>query len=253
MTNDRVARLCAIRARLVRSLARLRFDSPVAFVYNPLQYARAPHERYIAKYGGGRKEAVLVGMNPGPWGMAQTGVPFGEVSLVRDWMGITGRVGQPRHVHPKRPVRGFACARSEVSGARLWGWARDRFGSPDAFFSRFFVVNYCPLIFFDGGGRNLTPDKLRAPTRAAIESVCDRALRDTVEVLRPRIVVGVGVFAESRAASALPETPIGRIPHPSPASPAANRGWAALAEDALEKLGVRLPQRLPANRAGSGG
>ena len=36
----------------------------------------------------GRKEAVFLGMNPGLWGMAQTGVPFGTVSLVRDWMGI---------------------------------------------------------------------------------------------------------------------------------------------------------------------
>jgi single-strand selective monofunctional uracil DNA glycosylase len=31
------------------------------------------------------------------------------------------------------------------------------------------------------------------------------------------------------------------IPHPSPASPAANRGWAPQAEAALRAIGVALP------------
>jgi len=98
-------------------------------------------------------------MNPGPFGMAQIGVPFGEIASARDWLGLEGPVGQPRTVNPKRPVEGFACARSEVSGQRLWGLFRARFGAPEAFFAEHFVANYCPLVFFEGG-RNLTPDKL---------------------------------------------------------------------------------------------
>jgi single-strand selective monofunctional uracil DNA glycosylase len=238
---------------LVCALGRVRFETPVAHVYNPLQYAREPHERYLARYGPGRKQAVLVGMNPGPWGMAQTGVPFGEVSHVRDWLGITGRVGRPAHEHPRRPVSGFECARSEVSGSRLWGWARDRFATPEAFFERFFVVNYCPLILFDEAGRNLTPDKLPAAARDGLQAICDRALARTVAVLRPEIVIGIGAFAEARATAALTGVRVGRIPHPSPASPAANRGWARLADAALGRLGIELPAANPRVRTAASG
>lgn len=233
--------LLAIGDALSRALARLRFGPPVAHVYDPLRYARAPWRQYLQRYGSEPREILLVGMNPGPFGMAQTGVPFGEVKLVRDWLGIEAPVGGPAREHPKRPVQGFACTRSEVSGARLWGWARDRFGTPERFFARFFVANYCPLLFLEASGRNLTPDKLRADDREPLLAACDAALRRTVAVLQPRLVIGVGHFAEGRARAALAGTgvAIGGIPHPSPASPAANRGWASQAERALEALGVR--------------
>jgi len=234
--------LVAVADALARAVDRLRFAAPVTHVYDPLVYARAPFRAYAERYGRGPKEVVLVGMNPGPFGMAQTGVPFGEVELVRDWLGIEEKVGTPPREHPKRPVEGFACTRREVSGQRLWGFARDRFEKPERFFARFFVWNYCPLLFLETSGRNLTPDKLRAAERAPLERACDAALRHAIAILRPRLVVGVGHFAESRARSALDgiDVAIGRIPHPSPASPAANRGWAEQAERALAALGVVL-------------
>ena len=234
--------LVASAEALRRALARLRFAPPVAHVYDPLGYARAPFAEYLRRYAGGDKEVVLLGMNPGPFGMAQTGVPFGEVSLVRDWLGIEARVGRPRREHPRRPVLGFACPRSEVSGQRLWGWARQRFGAPEHFFARFFVVNYCPLLFLEASGRNRTPDRLPAAERAPLFRACDTALRRWIEVLRPRFVVGVGGFAEARARQALGDfdVVVGRIPHPSPASPAANLGWAAQTERALRGLGIEL-------------
>jgi single-strand selective monofunctional uracil DNA glycosylase len=214
----------------------------VSHVYNPLVYARPGWRAYADRFGRGPKEVVLVGMNPGPFGMAQTGVPFGEVELVRDWLGIEAAIGKPLREHAKRPVHGFACARREVSGQRLWGFARDRFAVPERFFERFFVANYCPLLFLEASGRNRTPDKLPAAERAPLERACDAALRRTIELLEPRLVVGVGHFAESRARAALAglDVAIGRIPHPSPASPAANRNWAEQAERALAELGVRL-------------
>lgn len=234
--------LVAIGDTLARRLARLRFGPPVAYVYHPLRYARAPWREYVRRYGAGRREVLLVGMNPGPFGMAQTGVPFGDLALVRDWLGIEAPVARPPGEHPKRPVEGFACRRSEVSGARLWGWARDRFGTPERFFARFFVANYCPLLFLEASGRNLTPDRLRAGDREPLLAACDEALRRTVAALRPRWVVGVGHWAEGRARTALEgaAVTIGRIPHPSPASPAANRGWAPQAERALAALGLPL-------------
>lgn len=232
-----------IAEALTADLQPLRFSKPVAYVYNPLEYARGPHEEYLRRYGRGRPEVLLLGMNPGPWGMVQTGVPFGEVGVVRDWLGIKRQVGRPKREHPKRPALGFACTRSEISGARLWGWARDKFKTPKRFFSRFFVVNYCPLAFLEQSGRNLTPDRLATPQKHAVINACDLALRRTVEHIKPRWVIGVGVFAEARALAALCgiDVTIGRILHPSPASPAANRGWAPQATRQLSELGIKMP------------
>lgn len=234
--------LVAIARHLRSDVSRLKFAAPVAYVYNPLVYAWKPHRAYLERYGRGRPRVILLGMNPGPFGMAQTGVPFGDVGMVRGWLGIEAPVGRPAREHPKRPVAGFRCARGEVSGQRLWGWARDNFATPQRFFERFFVVNYCPLAFIEASGRNCTPDKLQRAEQAALFVACDRALRRTVRRLRPEHVVGVGRFAADRAAAALKGSGIklGVIPHPSPASPAANRGWAAQATRALAELGIKI-------------
>jgi single-strand selective monofunctional uracil DNA glycosylase len=227
---------------LSRAVERLRFDAPVAFVYNPLAYARAPHEAYLRRYGAGTREILLLGMNPGPFGMAQTGVPFGDVTMVRDFLKIEGEVAAPERVHERRPISGFACPRSEVSGTRLWGWVKGRFETPARFFDRFFVANYCPLVFLEASGRNRTPDKLPPAERQPLFAACDAALRRMVALLAPRFVIGVGGFAAERARSALSDYDgtIACVLHPSPASPAANRGWASLAEGQLSELGIRL-------------
>jgi len=232
-----------IARELAEEAGRLIFLPPVTHVYNPLDYAWKAHSQYLSRYGRRPKKVLFLGMNPGPWGMAQTGVPFGEVAVVRDWLGIVAEVDRPDPEHPKRPVQGLACNRSEVSGARLWGWARDLFGTPEVFFSRFFIANYCPLAFMESTGRNRTPDKLPTVEREPLLETCDRALRRTVECLQPDWVVGVGAFAEKRAHNALVEAKvrIGRILHPSPASPAANRGWAEQATRELRELGIDLP------------
>jgi single-strand selective monofunctional uracil DNA glycosylase len=234
--------LVDVSRALSERVAPLRFAAPVCCVYNPLEYARAPHELYLDRYGGAPKEVLLLGMNPGPFGMVQTGVPFGDVTMVRDWLGISAPVAKPRDEHPKRPVLGFDCHRTEISGTRLWGWARERFGTPERFFARFFVANYCPLAFVEAGGANVTPDKLPSAEQRAVSGACDEALRDIVRVLRPRLVIGVGGFAERRARAALASdnVPVGTILHPSPASPLANRGWAATIERQLQSLGIAL-------------
>lgn len=239
-------RLIEISRRLADEVDALRFAPPTAYVYDPLRYAREPHEAFLERYGRGQKEIVLVGMNPGPFGMAQTGVPFGDPSFVRDWMGIEGEVEKPPKEHPKRKIVGFASTRSEVSGSRLWGWAKERFGTADAFFARFFVVNYCPLVFMEEGGKNRVPEKLPAAEREALFEVCDRALADEIAALSPRYVIGVGKFAEDRARLVLERAlgdsspTIGRVLHPSPASPKANAGWARLAEEDLRSIGIEL-------------
>ena len=232
--------LAGAAARLRDACGTLSFVPPVRFVYNPLAYAWQPHQDYLRRYGDGPKRVVFLGMNPGPWGMAQVGVPFGEIGLVRDWLGIASSVDKPDPEHPKRPVDGFACRRSEVSGRRLWGFFADCFGSPEAFFAEHFVANYCPLLFLEESGRNRTPDKLAASEKGALFDLCDEHLRQVVRTLEPEWLVGVGRFAAGRAASALTDEPVRvtSVPHPSPASPLANRGWADLARRALQDAGV---------------
>jgi single-strand selective monofunctional uracil DNA glycosylase len=231
---DAVTRISLALSRKVGSLA---FAPPVAFVYNPLDYARAPHERYLANAREGI-DALYLGMNPGPFGMAQTGVPFGEVAAVRDFLGIDARVRAPKATHPKRPIEGFACARSEVSGRRFWGLMAREFGTPERFFAHGFVWNWCPLAFMAESGANLTPDKLPRVEREAIDAACDEALRAIVDALRPRAIVGVGGFASKCAERALGEhaPEIVTMLHPSPASPAANRGWDAEAKKVVARV-----------------
>jgi len=234
---DRLIRAAATLSRDVESID---FSEPVRFVYNPLRHAGRGHRRYLRRFGEGTKRVLFLGMNPGPYGMTQTGVPFGEVTIVREWLGIEERVDRPRHEHPKRPVEGFACQRSEVSGARLWGAIASHWKTPQAFFESHFIANYCPLVFMEESGRNRTPDKLPRAERAALYEVCDKHLRRVLEILDPEWLVGIGAFAEQRAREALDGDArrIGRILHPSPASPKANRNWAKSAAQELRALGL---------------
>lgn len=231
--------------QLSRALSTLRFGGVITHVYNPLEYARGAYRAYVERYARGPKRVVFIGMNPGPYGMTQTGVPFGEVSHVRDWLGIEAPIGRPHDEHPKRPVLGFSCARSEVSGARLWGLWKSLCGTPDAFFAWGFVANYCPLVFMEASGRNVTPDKLARSEQAALLSPCDVHLRAVVALLAPEWVVGIGKFAEARARAALPNVRVASMPHPSPANPAANRDWGERARAQLEAQGVPLGPAAP--------
>jgi len=240
MTTPVLEQMLTAARALGTATGRLRFGTPIAHVYNPLDYAWAGHEAYLRVAAATRKRVVFLGMNPGPFGMVQTGVPFGEVAAVRDWMQISADIRVPEGMHPKRPVEGFACTRSEVSGRRLWGLFSARFGKPAPFFEGHFVANYCPLAFVDEGGRNVTPDKLPASEAAALFKACDAHLRAVVETLQPEWIIGVGDFAERRAREVVGESGarMGRILHPSPASPAANRDWSGAATKQLETLGV---------------
>ena len=154
-------------------------------------------------YADDLKRVIFLGMNPGPFGMAQTGIPFGDVAAVRDWLGIEEPVGRPAIEHPKRPVRGFDCPRSEVSGSRLWGAIAEHYGRPEKFFEGRFITNYCPLVFIESSGRNRTPDKLPASEREPLFSCCDAHLQRLVEIFKPEWVIGIGAFAEQRAREAL--------------------------------------------------
>jgi len=217
------------------------FKAPVVHVYNPLSYAWEAHKKYLEKYGQGQKRVVFLGMNPGPFGMMQTGVPFGEVNAVKNWLGIEAPVGRPATEHARRPISGFACPRSEVSGKRLWGLFAQKFVTPERFFENHFVVNYCPLVFLLESGANLTPNKLPVEQATPLFDACDKHLVSVLKTLKPDWVIGIGTFAEDcakRVVESLPNFQVGRILHPSPASPSANHDWASKVTAQLKDLGV---------------
>jgi single-strand selective monofunctional uracil DNA glycosylase len=228
--------------KLNLALAKCRFKGEVAYVYNPLEYAIEAHLEYLNRFGTGQKRVLFLGMNPGPYGMVQTGVPFGEVAMVKDWMGINEYVGQPSKVHPKRPVDGFECQKSEVSGRRLWGMVAERYPMPDDFFKDAFVVNYCPLVWMTESGKNITPDKLPKKEMAPVAQACDDHLKALLDYYQAEILVGVGAYAEKQLTRITKDreqkAKIGRMLHPSPASPIANKHWPERAIDDLVQLGV---------------
>lgn len=229
--------------QLSAQLDGLQFSAPVTHVYNPLDYAGAAHTQYLKQWGDQPqpRRVIFLGMNPGPFGMVQIGVPFGEVSMAHDWLRIDAAIRQPLDMNPNRPIEGWACTRSEVSGRRLWGLFRERFGTPETFFAEHFVANYCPLAFFDKA-RNVTPDKLPVAEMAPVIAACDEHLRALVQTLQPEWVVGIGAYAQAQTERALAlnshKPRIGRVLHPSPASPAANRGWAAAATQQMIEQGI---------------
>ncbi|MFP4564129.1 MAG: uracil-DNA glycosylase family protein [Spirochaetia bacterium] len=237
----RTEAVLAATDHLARELGRLDFNPPVETIYNPLVYASEQYAEYISRYGETEKRVLFVGMNPGPWGMAQTGVPFGEVAAVRDWLGIEGPVEKPVDEIPKRPVTGFDCRRSEVSGRRVWGLMRERFGTPGRFFEDHLILNYCPLLFFASEGKNITPDKLKKEDRLRLFRHCDDYLITCIDLYAPLYLAGFGNFVAGRITEAVDEgreIEVVTLLHPSPANPRANRGWAEQAEKILRDSGV---------------
>ena len=223
------------------SLKKIESMTPVCHATNPLDYAWAHHEQYIRKWGGFGADTLLLGMNPGPWGMAQSGVPFGSTQMAREKLEIVAHeLDTPPNAHPKRPIVGLSLARQEVSGQRLWSLLFNHYGTGEKVFSNVFVLNHCPLLLLGETGKNLTPDNLPASVMKPILEACDEHLLKVVDVMRIRRIIGVGKYAEKRARLAFKaqengnamtrsgeEITITSCWHPSPASPLANRNEGA--------------------------
>ena len=238
-----VQKMLLASAQLADASDAVSLPAQAAFVYNPLRYAWAPYELYVSRYAQSPKKCLFLGMNPGPFGMAQTGVPFGEIDAVVNWMHIETPVGKPAVMHPKRPIDGFACHRSEASGRRLWGLFRELYGTAERFFASNYVTNYCPLIWMTESGANITPDKLPSNIRQQIDAACMQFLKTVIQILEPKILVGIGAYAARKmqeAANLMPERhmTVGSLLHPSPASPVANKFWPERPIEQLKQLGV---------------
>ena len=244
--SDTIAELILAAARLrddTEDLARRMESEGVAdCVYNPLMYAWEIHEEFIRLSGGHGAKTILMGMNPGPHGMGQMGIPFAATSVVRELLGISGiDVGKPALTHPKRPVNGLNHSKEEVSGTRLWGLLQGTYGGASQIFQNVFIVNHCPLMIFEGHrGTNITPNNVSGLVVRELLERCDQHLREVVIALGAEEVIGIGKYAEKRANLALAAmgTRVKTCWHPSPASPLANRNGG---EDWRENVRDVLP------------
>ncbi len=244
---------------------------PGIVVYNPLAYARPAHEAYLDLFRGPRR-IVIAGMNPGPWGMVQTGVPFGNVGHARQIVTLRSilpetpldhLVSTPSLALASRPVLGYRCVRDEVSGRRLWEGLCPLWAPPEEeaqaldlipgynrsrdllrrMLGEVFVMNLCPLAFFEDGPRatNVTPDKLPTAWRDRFvgdSSPCHSYFSHILDTFRPEVVLVMGDWVERTVRRWSGEARLVRLPHPSPANPAANRGWAAAAQRILREAGL---------------
>ncbi|KAL2712687.1 single-strand selective monofunctional uracil DNA glycosylase [Vespula squamosa] len=253
-------KLLLIEQELCQKLQTISFPSSVAYIYNPIIYAFEVHAMYVQTYCNEPKKILFLGMNPGPWGMSQTGVPFGEISMVRDWLKLHGFIGKPSREQPDRKVTGFDCKRSEISGKRLWGLFKEMCGSPQNLFKHSYVHNYCPIALMDRKGRNITPAELKAifilffhyfyilikyflqgEEQKLIYELCDQALSKIIQLLDIKIIVGIGRFAEKRAQIVVSADNLSVqvlwITHPSPRA-VGNQNWDQKTKQRLHDLGL---------------
>ena len=204
-------------------------ETDAKYVTNPLDYAWEYHHSYLSQYGGLGAKTLLLGMNPGPFGMAQCGVPFGATKVAKNFLNISGRIHDPKNRHPKRPIEGLDFQRQEVSGTRLWGLLEEIWKDPITIHQNVFLVNHCPLLLLGESGRNITPANISGPAVNKLLKLCDKHLKETVESLGITRVVGIGKYAEKRAKMAFSgmDIVVDTCWHPSPASPLANRNDGA--------------------------
>ncbi|XP_076165571.1 single-strand-selective monofunctional uracil-DNA glycosylase [Ptiloglossa arizonensis] len=233
--------LLLLEHNLAIELGKITFRLPVEYVYSPLEYAFDIHAMYVKKYCTTTKKILFLGMNPGPWGMSQTGIPFGEINMVRDWLKICGPVGKPIKEQPNRKVTGFQCTRSEISGKRLWGFFQELCGNPEKFFEHAYLHNYCPIALMDKKGRNITPAEIKGPELQRLHFSCDKALADAIRLLKVEIVIGIGGYAEKRALLVVQSSNLHVkvlcLPHPSPRA-VNNKNWSEKAKQKLSEFGL---------------
>ncbi|XP_058812970.1 single-strand selective monofunctional uracil DNA glycosylase [Topomyia yanbarensis] len=237
-------RVYQLELQLCDALKQIPLPASAAVTYDPIEYAVELHLAYMQRYLDGPKPVLFLGMNPGPWGMCQTGVPFGYIPAVRDWMQLRGQVLKPIPELSVRPVEGLACTRGEQSGQRWWGLYERICGKPENFFRNCFVFNICPLAFFQANGRNITPADLKGTSKTRMQEVCTEYLQSALELFNPSIIISVGRYTEDRVKALVRQNLLDAtrvqlkcMPHPSPRS-LNNTNWHDKAQQWLEDNGV---------------
>lgn len=197
------------------------------FIYNPLEYCLDPFIQYLEK-GGEKRDIVFLGMNPGPFGMMQNGIPFGASNFVNNYLNIEKDFDKQKieKEHPKYKIIGKNIERQEISGTKLWGLIQSFYPDSNTFLENQIVLNYLQLAILDKEkGKNITPDKLNKDVRTKIENICDNQLREILDILESKVLIGVGKYSYDSLLRVKKNEKVIKINHPSPLNARYFKTW----------------------------
>jgi len=144
-------------------------------VWNPGLYGEPWHSRFRRCYPPAARPLVLFGLNPGPYGMAQTGIPFTDIRRLVS--ALPALVAELRNAGKRLEVPGLApvslppyLSRTfEASSVRVYRFLERSWGDAERGWREVVAANPCPLLFIDTEtGKNRTPADLR-PRLARLE------------------------------------------------------------------------------------
>ncbi|XP_059470377.1 single-strand selective monofunctional uracil DNA glycosylase [Neocloeon triangulifer] len=245
---DTASQFFSVQLWLSGQLKLLKFSDPVFMVYDPVEYAGGIYFQYLQRFCRSPKHLLILGMNPGPWGMGQTGIPFGDVDTVKNYLGLAEfgfLIRQPTQQHPSKIVTGLDCHRKEPSGTKLWGLVKKltNYCPAEIALANIIVHNFCPLIFLKESGCNLTPEELKASNKKEeLFNLCSTALYHSLRVLQCSQILCIGKFAEKRADLMVKKFSLNAlvysIPHPSPRNVSGRVNWEENAMASLSASGL---------------
>ncbi|XP_073819638.1 uncharacterized protein isoform X2 [Musca autumnalis] len=169
--------------------------------YNPVVHAAEIHCNYLQKYLDSPKRILFVGMNPGRYGALQTGIPFGNITTVKIGMGLKGRITPTPGQRGKIRIRGLEAPEVEhdSSSTRFWRLISELFDGAenylDLLFEKCFVHNFCPLVFIDSDGLNVSLPYIEPNPRLFAE--CRKTLGKQITLLKPDLIICIGKFVRS--------------------------------------------------------
>ncbi len=228
-------------------------------IWNPGLYGETWHARFRRLYRPGQHPLVVFGLNPGPYGMAQTGIPFTDIrrlvsalpDLAAELRGRGERVEPPGLAPPG--LRPYLSRSFESSAVRVYRFLKKGWGGAERGWTEVVVANPCTLLFIDPAeGKNRTPADLaraarlrgsgRDQVRELVESfgrIRIRCAVESIEALSPRGAILLGKDVQAALGPALRrilgEARVIPWEHPARAVP---ESWASGLLSALRRRGL---------------
>ena len=205
-------------------------------VWNPQLYGLPLYRRFATEHlPTSRGAIVALGLNPGKYGMSQTGIPFTDVTRA-------ARVGiaiEPPGLAPASLRPFLKSYRVERSSASVYNLLDALWGGPAEGWRRLWAVAPCGLLFLEPDGTNVTPADARLARRDDVRELRLRVIRESVEAARPRGVLLLGQDVARVAADALGDVETLVVDHPVARGPG-RRGpawWAGVVAQAVRARG----------------
>jgi len=164
-------------------------------VWNPALYALDIYQEYLTKFPPEPGAILALGLNPGPYGMAQTGIPF------TDCRTASGALGMEMTIPGKAPddlisrlkkANGKWRGTYERSSLGMYRFLILAWGDIKTAYRNWFVGNPCPLLFLDPERWNVTPADPRLRRMKEVGELRQRAVIGFSEILNPRGIVCFG-------------------------------------------------------------